>query len=111
MSAFVNQNNVFLNGTLISGVSALTTGTPVRVQGLGKFSIAIEGLNTPNFTATIQTIVHPSQTSWANLVSTGFNGNNGAALFQTIGQFDTVRVVVNPYLSGNCNVWFSASQS
>lgn len=110
MNAFANQNNVYLNGTLISGASALTTGTPVRINGFGRLSIVVEGINNPSFTGTVQAIVHPSQTNWVNIFSTGIT-TNGAAMIQTAGQFDSLRVVVNPYAAGACNVWINGSQT
>jgi hypothetical protein len=110
MNVFPNQNNVYLNGTLISGASALTTGTPVKIDGFGRLSIVIEGINNPSFTGIIQAIVHPSQTNWVNIFSTGITSNN-AAMFQTAGQFDSLRVIVNPYVTGTCNVWINGSQT
>lgn len=110
MNAFANQNNVYLNGLLISGISSLTTGSPVKLNGFGRFSIVMEGLNNPSFTGTIQAIVHPSQTTWVNIFSTGIV-SNGAAMIQIPGQFDSLRVIVNPYSAGNCNVWINGSQT
>ena len=110
MNAFANQNNIYINGTLISGVSALSTGNPVKLEGIGRLSVAIEGLSSANFTSTIQAIVHPSQTTWVNLLSTGFNGN-AVSLYQIAGQFDALRVVINPYTSGTCNVWINGAQT
>ncbi len=110
MNVFSNQNNVYFNGTLISGVSALSTGAPVRVEGMGRFSVAIEGTNSASFTSIIQGIVHPSQNTWVNLFSTGFSAN-GAVMYQFNGQMDALRVVINPYSAGNCTVWINGCQT
>lgn len=113
---FPNQNNIYFNGTFLSGANSITTGNIFRTQGFGKISLVMEGINdssgnAASFTGIVQVIVHPSQITWVPIFTGIFNSKNNAILNQTLGQFDAVRVVVNPYASGICNVWFTASQT